>query len=282
LNELSSKDALHEQLTDWRHNGDHIALVPTTGNLHEGHLSLVKIARQHAERVVVSVFSHPNYGSGIDDPDEFSRVRQRDKRRLVQAKADALFIPDIDMMYPFGIDSATSVTVPVLTEEFCGSVMPGHFNNVTTVVTRLFSLVQPDVAIFGQKDFQQQVIIRHLVEDLNLGIKVVNGPTDREEDGLARCVDNQGLTEEQRKIAPVLHKTLQDLAHMLESGSQDYSELEQSGLDKLQNKGFVPEYVNVRRAENLQRPDRDTDELVILVAAKLGDARLTDNVLVHT
>ena len=256
--------------------------MPTTGNLHEGHISLVKVARQHAERVVVSVFSHPNYGSGIDDPDEFSRVRQLDKRRLVQAKADALFVPDIDMMYPFGIDSATSVIVPVMTEEFCGSVKPGHFNNVTTVVTRLFSLVQPDVAIFGQKDFQQQVIIRHLVDDLNLGIKIVSGPTDREEDGLARCVDNQGLTEEQRKIAPVLHQTLQDLAHLLESGSQDYSELEQSALDKLQDKGFVPEYVNIRRAENLQRPDRDTDELVILVAAKLGDARLTDNVLVHT
>lgn len=282
MKEISSKDALREQLDDWRHNGDHIALVPTMGNLHEGHLSLVKIARQHAERVVVSIFSYPNHASEIEDAEESARILQRDKRRLVQAKVDALFVPDITLMYPSGVDSATSVTVPILTEEFCGSARPGHFDKVTTVLTRLFGLIQPDAAIFGQKDYQQQVIVRRLVGDLNLGIDVISGPTDREDDGLARSFENQHLSEEQRKIAPELYRIVQGIAHSLETGSQNYAELEVGGVEQLASQGFTPEYVSIRRAENLQQPDRDTDELVVLIAASLGEARLTDNVLVHT
>jgi pantoate--beta-alanine ligase len=282
LDEIRNKDALREQLGEWRHNGDHVALVPTMGNLHEGHLSLINIARKHAERVVVSVFSYLDYASGEIDPEEASRILQRDKRRLVQAKADLCFVPDVTLMYPFGMDGATSVTVPILSDEFCGPARPGHFNNVTTVITRLFGLVQPDVAVFGQIDYQQQLIIRRLVEDLSLGIEVVCGPTDRETDGLARSTENQSLSEEQRKIAPQLYKTLQEIAHSLETGSQDYAELESIGMKRLASHGFTPEYVSVRRAENLQPPDRDTDELVILIAASLGEARLTDNVLVHT
>ena len=149
---VTSKEALREQLADWRHSGEHIALVPTMGNLHDGHLSLVELARQHGERVVVTVFVNPTqFGEG-EDFDEYPRTLERDKRRLKRAKADLLFAPDVDVMYPFGIDTAASVTVPVLTSEFCGESRPGHFDGVTTVVARLFSLVQPDVAVFGQKE----------------------------------------------------------------------------------------------------------------------------------
>lgn len=282
MQEISTTEALREQLSDWRHAGDHIALVPTMGNLHDGHLSLVTLARKHAERVVVSVFVNPTqFGEG-EDYDEYPRSLERDKRQLKRLNADLLFVPDVETMYPFGIDSATSVTVPVLTEEFCGSFRPGHFDGVTTVVSRLFSLVQPDVAVFGQKDFQQQLVIRHLVEDLSLQIEVVCGPTQREQDGLALSSRNQYLDDDQRAIAPQLFAILARVAKDLESGKRNYDELEQRSVSELAQLGFAADYVSIRRAENLAIPDREHDELVILAAARLGDTRLIDNVIVRT
>jgi pantoate--beta-alanine ligase len=281
LQEISTTEALREHLSEWRHSGDHIALVPTMGSLHDGHLSLVTLARKHAERVVVSVFVNPTqFGEG-EDYDEYPRSLERDKRRLKRLHTDLLFVPDVETMYPFGIDSATSVTVPVLTEEFCGSFRPGHFDGVTSVVSRLFSLVQPDVAVFGQKDYQQQLVIRHLVEDLSLPIEIVCGPTQREEDGLALSSRNQYLSNEERAIAPKLLAILTRISKDLESGKRKYGKMEKNALAELQKLGFEPEYVSIRRAENLAIPDRDNDELVILAAARLGNTRLIDNVVVR-
>lgn len=281
MQEISTKAALREQLNDWRHSGDHIALVPTMGNLHDGHLSLVSLARQHAERVVVSVFVNPTQFGESEDFEDYPKSLERDRRRLKQLNTDIMFVPDIETMYPFGIDSATSVTVPVLTEDLCGSFRPGHFDGVTTVVSRLFSLVQPDVAVFGQKDYQQQLVIRRLTEDLSLPIKIICGPTQREEDGLALSSRNQYLSDSERAIAPNLYAILKGIGKDLESGKRNYGELEEHAVSELQKLGFGPEYVSIRRAEDLGMPQRDNDELVVLAAATLGKARLIDNVIVH-
>jgi len=276
-----TSESLREQLADWRQSDEHIALVPTMGNLHEGHLSLVEIARQHAERVVVSIFVNPTQFGGGEDFAAYPNTLERDKRRLKHAKADLLFVPNIETMYPFGIDNATSVTVPVLTDELCGSFRPGHFDGVTSVVSRLFSLVQPDVAVFGEKDYQQLVVIRRLVKDLSLPVEIIAGPTQRAEDGLALSSRNQYLTDEERGVAPQIYATLKKLGEGLQAGKRDYPQMEQQALDELAGFGMKPDYVSVRRAENLAEPDRDTDELVILVAARLGKSRLIDNLAVH-
>lgn len=278
--EVSTSEALREQLDDWRHSGEHIALVPTMGNLHDGHLSLVSLAREHAERVVVSIFVNPTQFGETDDFDQYPRTLERDKRRLKRVKADLLFVPDVETMYPFGIDNATSVTVPVITAEFCGVFRPGHFDGVTSVVSRLFNIVQPDVAIFGQKDFQQQLVIRRLVDDLRLPLQIVSGATQREADGLALSSRNQYLSDEERAVAPTLYSVLQGIGNELQAGKRNYTELEQQAMDVLSDTGFDPEYVGIRRAENLQLPDRDNDEIVILAAVRLGAARLIDNIIV--
>ena len=184
-------------------------------------------------------------------------------------------------MYPFGTDTAASVKLPVLTDDLCGESRPGHFDGVTSVVSRLFSLVQPDVAVFGQKDYQQLAVIRRLVEDMSLPVEVISAPTVREDDGLAMSSRNQYLSEEERRVAPRLYAILEDVAHSLENGNEDYEELEKSAVSRLRSEGFDPEYVSIRRAESLDAPDRETDELVVLAAARLGGARLIDNLIVH-
>ena len=278
---ITERDELREYIKEWKRAGDHIALVPTMGNLHEGHLSLLALAREHAERVVVSIFVNPTqFGEG-EDFSGYPRTLERDKRHLKRANVDLLFTPTVETIYPFGTDVATSVTVPVLTKELCGLQRPGHFDGVTTVVTRLFTLVQPDVAVFGEKDFQQQLIIRRMVADMHLPIKILTGPTQREEDGLALSSRNQYLSGEERKIAPALYATLQEVGRALQSGNDHYAELEQQAVTDLQKIGFEPEYLSIRRAENLAAPDRDSDQLVVLAAARLGKARLIDNLLVE-
>jgi len=281
LQEISTTAALREQLSEWRRSGDHIALVPTMGNLHDGHLSLVSVARSHAERVVVSVFVNPTQFAEGEDFEDYPRSLERDKRRLKRLHTDLLFAPDIETMYPFGIDNATSVTVPVLTDQLCGSFRPGHFDGMTSVVSRLFSLVQPDVAVFGQKDYQQLLLIRRLTQDLSLPIEIICGPTQREEDGLAQSSRNQYLSDKERAIAPKLFAILNSIGQDLESGNRNYTELEEHAVAELRKLHFEPEYMSIRRAENLDAPDRDNDELVVLAAARLGKARLIDNILVY-
>lgn len=278
---IEDRETLREVLKAWRRAGDHIALVPTMGNLHEGHLSLLSLAREHAERLVVTIFVNPTQFGVGEDFEKYPRTLERDKRYLKRANTDILFVPSVEAIYPFGTDVATSVTVPVLTEEFCGLNRPGHFDGVTSVVSRLFSIVQPDVAVFGEKDYQQQLVIRRMVDDMHLPIEVLTGPTKREEDGLALSSRNQYLTEDERKVAPQLHGALQDIAGALQAGNDDYDALEQSAIKKLEEQGFAPEYISIRRAENLGLPDRETDRLVVLAAAKLGKARLIDNIVVE-
>lgn len=274
------KDELQELLREWRRGGDHIALVPTMGNLHSGHASLVEIAREHAERVVVTVFVNPTQFGEDEDFDEYPRTIERDTRKLRKIGADVLFVPDVETVYPFGIEHATQVTVPYLTDNFCGSFRPGHFDGVTTVVARLFAVVQPDVAVFGQKDYQQQLVIRRMAVDLSLPIEIIAAPTIREDDGLAMSSRNAYLTAEERALAPSFHETLAAISTELQNGRRDFAELEQKAIADLASLGFETEYVAVRRADDLSMPTRDCDEIVVLAAVRLGKTRLIDNVVV--
>lgn len=277
---VQSKAELNEFRETWRHQREHVALVPTMGNLHEGHISLVELAAEHAERVVVSVFVNPvQFGEG-EDYEEYPRTLKRDTQRLRKINADVLFTPTVEAVYPFGLENATMITVPGLTQHFCGASRPGHFDGVTTVVGRLFALVQPHVAVFGQKDYQQQLVIRHMTTDLSLPIGIITAPTVRDDDGLAKSSRNQYLTDEEREIAPQLFATLEAIGNELQSGKREFAELERRATDKLNAAGFKTDYVAVRRAENLEIPDRDCDEIVVLAAAQLGHARLIDNVVV--
>ncbi|MBT8098360.1 MAG: pantoate--beta-alanine ligase [Gammaproteobacteria bacterium] len=277
---VTSKDELNELMLDWRDHDDHVALVPTMGNLHPGHIKLVDLAREHAERVVVSIYVNPTQFGEDEDFDDYPRTLERDTRRLKQIGADVLFIPDDETVYPFGHDCATVVSVPGLTENFCGASRPGHFDGVTTVVARLFSLVQPDVAVFGQKDYQQQLVIRYMAEDMSLPTRIITAETVREDDGLAMSSRNQYLTDDERTRAAELHATLDEMGRALQSGKRDFEELEDAGIKRLNKAGFEIDYVAVRRASNLAVPDRDCDELVVLAAAHLGKARLIDNIVV--
>jgi len=274
---VHSKQELEEHLAEWRRQGDHVALVPTMGNLHAGHLSLVKLAREHAERVVVSIFVNPTqFGEG-EDFYQYPRTLERDTRRLKTSAADLIFAPDVETMYPLGLKDATTISVPRISENFCGASRPGHFDGVTSVVARLFALVQPDVAVFGQKDYQQQLVIRHMSLDLNLPVAIITGATVREEDGLAMSSRNQYLSESERSTAPVLYEVMSAVGIDLQNGRRDFASLEAESVTRLTDAGLDVEYFSIRRAQNLEVPDRDCDELVVLAAARLGDARLIDN-----
>jgi pantoate--beta-alanine ligase len=275
-----TKQDLVEQVAEWRHNDEHIALVPTMGSLHAGHLSLVELAREHAERVIVSIFVNPTQFGKDEDYEEYPRTLEVDKRRLKTTAADMIFAPDVATLYPFGLDKATTVSVPGLTENFCGATRPGHFDGVTTVVARLFAVVQPDVAVFGQKDYQQQLVIRRMAEDLSLPITIITGETVRNDDGLAMSSRNNYLSDEERAIAPVLYQTLTYVGQELQSGRRNFEELETLAGERLAAAGFKVDYFAIRRALNLEVPDRDCDDLVVLTAAQLGGARLIDNIVV--
>ena len=277
---VQTKEELQEHLTDWRSHSDHIAVVPTMGNLHAGHVSLVDLAKEHAERVIVTVFVNPTQFGDGEDFEEYPRTLERDTLRLKKPAADMIFAPDVETMYPFGIENSTVVSVPGLTENFCGASRPGHFDGVTSVVARFFAMIQPDTAVFGQKDYQQQLVIRHMSEDLGLPINIITAETVREDDGLAMSSRNQYLNDDERKTAPILYQTLLDAGDELQSGKRDFADIEKRSLQILKTAGFDVDYFAVRRAQNLQVPDRDCDEIVVLAAARLGNARLIDNVVV--
>ena len=271
---------MQELLDGWRHHDEHVALVPTMGNLHDGHLSLIDIAREHAERVIVTVFVNPTQFDEDEDFDEYPRTVERDTRRLKKIGADVLCTPDVEAIYPFGIEEATVVSVPGLTQNFCGASRPGHFDGVTSVIARLFALMQPDAAVFGQKDYQQQLIIRHMTQYFGLPIRIITAPTVREDDGLEKSSRNQYLSDVERAAAPQLFRSLDAIGHDLQNGKRNFKELEKRATKEMKAAGFQPEYVAVRRAQNLGRPNRDCDEIVVLAAAVLGPARLIDNVVV--
>jgi pantoate--beta-alanine ligase len=271
--------SLRACLRDWRREGLSVALVPTMGNLHAGHIDLVNRARQHAARVVVSVFVNPLQFGKNEDFDRYPRTPEADADRLRSAGADALFMPAVAEVYPRGLEAQTRIEVPGISDILCGAFRPGHFSGVATVVNMLFNMVQPDVALFGEKDYQQLLVIRRMTRDLHLPVEVIGVPTVRDADGLALSSRNQYLGADERRLAPLIYRTLQATAAQLRSGSQDFAGLEAQGAEALRQAGFRPDYYRILGPE-LAPPAPGDAERVILVAAWLGKARLLDNLRV--
>jgi pantoate--beta-alanine ligase len=259
-----------------RKAGKTIAFVPTMGNLHEGHIHLVKEARVRAEFVVVSIFVNPTQFGAGEDFDKYPRTLDADSARLADAKCDLLFAPTATEMYPDGRTQNTVVSVSGITEMLCGASRPGHFNGVATVVTKLLNIVQPNLALFGEKDYQQLAVIRRLTRELCFPIDIAGVPTQRAADGLALSSRNGFLSAEERSKAPELFKTLSNLKSAIEGGQTDFAMLSQAANAHLAKCGFTPEYLEVRR-QDLGPATAADRELVILVAARLGATRLIDN-----
>jgi pantoate--beta-alanine ligase len=269
--------AVRERVAAWHAAGERVAFVPTMGNLHAGHISLIELARRHGERFIASIFVNPMQFGPNEDFNHYPRTPDRDARMLAEAGCDLMFQPDVAEMYPSAPDIATRVAVPGLSTILCGEFRPGHFEGVATVVAKLFNIVQPDVAVFGEKDFQQLTVIRRMVADLCLPVQVVGAPTLREADGLAMSSRNQYLDDAQRALAPRLYAELRGAAAAIERGSRDFAALEAAATSRLADAGFRLDYFRVRRAADLQPPHVDDAELVALVAARIGRARLIDN-----
>jgi len=278
MQSVESVEALRQQIKQWRSEQLSIAFVPTMGNLHQGHLSLVNRAQELADKVVVSVFVNPLQFDDKNDLSAYPRTLITDLEQLESVACDLVFTPTADVIYPNGMEEQSIITVPGMDDKLCGQARPGHFDGVATVVAKLFNMVQADVAVFGEKDYQQLLLIKKMVSDLNIPINIIGGTTHREESGLAMSSRNQYLTKQQRADAAGLYQSLLVVKEQLEQGEEDFSALEQVAFENLQAFGFVPDYVDIRRADNLEQAKIGDKSLRILAAARLGNARLIDNI----
>jgi len=269
--------ALRACIRAWKQEGQRVGFVPTMGNLHVGHFSLVDLARRYADRVVASVFVNPTQFGPSEDFTRYPRTLAEDSVGLVEHNCDLLFAPSVEVMYPFGPEHAMRIHVPDVGDTLEGAHRPGHFDGVATVVAKLFAMVEPDVAVFGQKDWQQLLVVRRLVRELAYPLEVVAGPIVRDEDGLALSSRNRYLEAHQRVRAPELHATLQWMRDSFAEGHA-LQAVEGAAVRRLERAGFQPDYAVVRRAEDLAVPAGDERSgLIALVAARLGSTRLIDN-----
>jgi pantoate--beta-alanine ligase len=276
---VQDASALRAVIRGWRGQGQTVGFVPTMGNLHAGHHSLIRLARARADRVVASVFVNPTQFGPNEDFERYPRTLAQDQAGLAEHDCDLLFAPDVATIYPFGAEHSVSLRVPQITEVLEGAHRPGHFDGVATVVCKLFNLVQPDIAVFGQKDFQQLKVIERMVRDLSLPVKVVAAPTQRADDGLALSSRNQYLSGSERALAPQIHETLRQMRELIGKGHA-WRVVEQAAASRLIRAGFEPDYAVVRRAEDLAEPgEGERQGLVALIAARLGQTRLIDNLL---
>lgn len=271
---------LRAEVAAWRAAGERVAFVPTMGNLHAGHYSLVTLARERARRVLASVFVNPTQFGPSEDYSRYPRTLEADAAGLAAHGCDLLYAPAVEEMYPFGVEAAVRMHVPRLGDTLCGAFRPGHFDGVATVVTRLLSMAQADCAIFGQKDYQQVLVIRHLARDLALPGEIIVGPTVREANGLAMSSRNQYLSAAERERAGAIHASLQAMREGVRAGA-GLAALEAEAIARLEAAGLRPEYAAVRDAADLSVPGANRRHgLVALVAARLGTARLIDNLLI--
>jgi len=281
MNTVFSVQELRQVIAGWRRDGATVAFVPTMGNLHDGHITLLRKARTLADRTVVSIFVNPiQFGRG-EDYARYPSTLEADQEKLGAAGLDLLFAPNLDQLYPGGIEEDTRVTVPGLSTILCGQYRPGHFSGVATVVSKLFNNVQPDVALFGEKDYQQLLVIKRMVHDLLIPVEVVGQPIVRETDGLAMSSRNGYLNAEERSRAPLIFQTLNKAADRLRAQDGSLIAIETAGMAELAAAGFRPEYLSIRRAADLSPPQAGDESLQILVAAWLGAARLIDNLRVE-
>lgn len=273
---LHTVEELRTLVREWKQDGVRVGFVPTMGNLHAGHHSLIRVAGQEAERIVASVFVNPTQFGPSEDFARYPRTLEADAEGLAENGCDALFAPSVEAMYPFGTGNEVMVRVPGITTILDGAHRPGHFDGVATVVSRLFNMVQPDVAVFGRKDYQQLQVIRYLVRDLGYPIEIVGAPTTRADDGLALSSRNQYLTEAERAIAPEIYRTLFGMRVALRT-RQPLALIQANGLGRLADAGFAVDYLSILREDLTVPAEGEHDGLVVLVAARLGSTRLIDN-----
>jgi len=277
MNTVKTVRELRAAVARARSEGKRIALVPTMGNLHSGHTALVTKAAQRADFVVASIFVNPLQFGPNEDLATYPRTLAADQEKLLQAGCHLLFTPTVDEMYPHGMADQTIVRVPVVSEGLCGGSRPGHFDGVSTVVSKLFNMVQPDIAIFGQKDFQQLAVVSALVRDLNMPIQIIGEPTVRAADGLALSSRNGYLTEAERATAPALYRVIKQIGQALHEGKRNYEALLVEGKKALETAGLRPDYLEIRQAVTLRPAKPEDQDLVVLGAAFLGKTRLIDN-----
>lgn len=277
---FSETRQIREQLTLCRQKGQKIAFVPTMGNLHNGHLTLVKEAQKRADIVVVSIFVNPMQFERADDLDNYPRTLQQDLSKLESEGVSYVFTPTPALMYPHGLDKQTFVEVPEISHILEGASRPGHFRGVATIVTKLFNIVQPDIACFGEKDFQQLAVIRQMVNDLCMDIDIVGVSTVREDDGLAMSSRNGLLTPEERRSAPAVARAMNQIGEQLQQGERDISALIDSANSQLVQAGFKPDEIFIRDAKTMQPLTEASEQAVVLMSAFLGKARLIDNKVV--
>lgn len=271
---VNTVQALRTLIHTWKAAGHRVAFVPTMGNLHAGHCQLVTAAKQHADKVVVSIFVNPTQFGVGEDFDSYPRTEAQDTEKLQAINTDVLFLPSVAEMY--SPNAKTVVSVAGLSELYCGASRVGHFDGVATVVCKLFNMVQPDVALFGLKDFQQLAVIRTMVNDLNMPVDIIGIDTVREASGLAMSSRNGYLTPAEHQLAPLLYQSLCAARETIVAGL-DYSSVEKNALSTLQNAGFQPDYFRICRSLDLAPAQQGDTELVLLVAARLGKTRLIDN-----
>jgi pantoate--beta-alanine ligase len=280
LDTVTTIAAVREHVHGWRRAGLRVAFVPTMGNLHAGHVSLIEAARRHGERFIASIFVNPMQFGPNEDWAQYPRTPREDERMLAGAGCSLMFMPDANEIYPHGSERATRVEVPGLSRILEGEFRPGHMEGVSTVVAKLFHIVEPDVAVFGEKDFQQLTVIRRMVADLCMPIRIIGAPTVRDHDGLAMSSRNQYLTAAERALAPQIYIALEAAAARVRAGDVEFASIEAAGFAELEHTGFRPDYFSVRKAEDLGPATPRSRELVILTAARIGKARLIDNVQV--
>lgn len=271
--------AVRAQVRAWRTAGLRVGFVPTMGNLHPGHVSLIDAAREHSDRFVASIFVNPMQFGPNEDFAHYPRTPQADQQMLAAAGCNLMFMPEVTEIYPQGADRGTRVEVPGLSRILEGEYRPGHFEGVTTVVAKLLHIVEPDLAVFGEKDFQQLTIIRRMVAELCMPVQLIAAPTVREPDGLAMSSRNQYLTDEERRLAPAIHATLQAAAQRLVSGA-DFTSIERDGVQALERAGLKPDYFAIRQCADLTPASVGARELVVLCAVRFSRARLIDNLRV--
>jgi len=276
IDTVTELSRLRAVVNGWKREGLRVALVPTMGNLHAGHYSLVTLARQYANRVVSSVFVNPTQFGPNEDFTRYPRTPEADTTGLEQAGCDVLWLPTVESMYPFGVELAASVNVPGISSLLEGAHRPGHFDGVCTVVSRLFNQVQPDVAAFGKKDYQQLAVIRQMVEDLAFPIQIVGGDIVRETDGLAMSSRNQYLNAEQRPVSTTIHQVLLGMREGFIAG-KPRSQIEAEAAAALQAAGFQVDYAVVRKPDLSEPADSEDGNRVALIAARIGTTRLIDN-----
>lgn len=276
---LNTIAELRAALAAERQQGNSISFVPTMGNLHAGHMALIEHASTESDCIVASIFVNPMQFSQNEDMDAYPRTLEADQQLLQARGVNYLFAPTAREMYPQGI--STQVQIPVLSNLYCGASRPGHFVGVATICAKLFNIVQPDIAVFGEKDFQQLTIIRHMVRDLCIPVKIIGVQTGRAEDGLALSSRNGYLSKQERQIAPVLYQTLSAAAEDIKSGERNYAKIESNAQQHLSAAGFKPDYFHVVNRETLDTASFADNEIIILAAAQLGKARLIDNLFIN-